>query len=1326
MENKIIDNQNQIINEKDYEIYVSNQSKPGFDDLHYFNWCQQIAFKYWQPMQQCKQCNEWNGYQKNGRKWQDFFCDNGNGITLDGSNNMDLSIQIPQTLCDINVFKQFYWSVCENMRLFADDVSYYLWLRVYKKHIASKLKTQKFNDISELKNELDNVFKNKGSSHWQNFIEKLKESRITFANIYDETRTQELFKSFNNLYKSMPNNIQKLCVNIGKERFLLLLKSLYANFLDFNGKEHEFQNDINLDDKIINKNILEARKQVKLCSALYELFIKDRIESWGLDNGKIAWLRNHDLLEYAQKPKDGLVYDNDVKMRTGWNNLQGKSLGKLNANVRNVTWMNYANWDFQDFDGINGRLPGYYDRNENFIEGEWRWFSEQFDVMINYYDSDVNDLCDWIHTNQDINRKLSMPLVGNKNLGSSCYFNAANVSELGNPINLMFNFKLGHAVLISKDSKSNLNSYGKTNWLDTISYYADNFFVLNDIYKDSYAKFQDNDLKAKYNYNYNLSYVCYVRLIMDVHLLNIKSNLRAKVAIMAKNLRDSLRQADQQFDKNEANDSKDLLNFNHELRHTLHTFDNGIIEPMGQNQTNCAVVRNNFLNFRFVNDRSYISSSMYGVAVRSIICKDNHQSYGAQIDNPYNALDVLISYKQNFTCLRTKGQTPMLTLWELLSNFNQSQKLTGDNRYFCSPCKKLVDATQNNISYNIFEHRSHVTLHINRGKNKINHANVAVPEIVKSGSNYFCLSSVVEHRGSSGESGHYLCFLNCYADGWNFYNDSSVTHQPNGFGDVFQNTYTLNNSSIGHVYQYTKIGPTEYLYLKNNETIAIPSKNGKNNKIISGAEAHCLRRAIKYFCQSHNDGNDIDIYESNGNRIKSELAKIVVYQYPDGKNKNKLVTVTLLDYFQYMELNLIFPYIFQLYKRNWDTWNYFEVNHEKLQPEYLNSSYEYNLCYSLIEKWNNKNSPLDPIQQTVYDAINKKIPSLQINNFSQPAFNSTNQINNIKINGNLNAIEQEKNLASDNIQNEIIIKNNIDNNVHVNNQEKTNQIREVINEKNENGNEGEMVNDINRIVDIQNENGAKNSDTNENIKNEILTETEFKIQTEGKKESQPDNNKTESRAKLEISDNNNIKRIKSEIEIHNDKYNLSENQSENENIVIKEKITTEDQTNENENKGDNSKFKFEHNNVNDNIVTDEIKEINLSNAKPSTQQIQNENKERDKNKINASNSTLERNKKIAKALIIIGAILLISAIIVLLCKIYLATIILSLIGFVVAGIGIIFMIKVHFMKNNSELEKLSEQSDIDHSKTLFQPEEDIAAKNQKDQFVLRGAIKDDK
>ena len=220
------------------------------------------------------------------------------------------------------------------------------------------------------------------------------------------------------------------------------------------------------------------------------------------------------------------------------------------------------------------------------------------------------------------------------------------------------------------------------------------------------------------------------------------------------------------------------------------------------------------------------------------------------------------------------------------------------------------------------------------------------------------------------------------------------------------------------------------------------------------------------------------------------------------------MTVTLLDYFQYMELNLIFPYIFQLYKRNWDTWNYFEVNHEKLQPEYLNSSYEYNLCYSLIEKWNNKNSPLDPIQQTVYDAINKKIPSLQINNFSQPAFNSTNQINNIKINGNLNAIEQEKNLASDNIQNEIIIKNNIDNNVHVNNQEKTNQIREVINEKNENGNEGEMVNDINKIVDIQNENGAKNSDTNENIKNEILTETEFKIQTEGKKESQPDNNKT--------------------------------------------------------------------------------------------------------------------------------------------------------------------------------------------------------------------------
>ncbi|MBQ9491804.1 MAG: hypothetical protein IJU86_03430, partial [Firmicutes bacterium] len=437
----------------------------------------------------------------------------------------------------------------------------------------------------------------------------------------------------------------------------------------------------------------------------------------------------------------------------------------------------------------------------------------------------------------------------------------------------------------------------------------------------------------------------------------------------------------------------------------------------------------------------------------------------------------------------------------------------------------------------------------------------------------------------------------------------------------------------------------------------------------------------------------------------------------------------LWDYFQDMELNLIFPYIFQLYKRNWDTWNYFEVNHERLQPESLVNSYECSLCCLLIGKWNNQNFSLDPVQQTVYDAINQKILSLQINNFSQPAFNLTNQINNIKINGNLNAIEQEKNLASDNIQNEIIIKNNIDNNVHVNNQEKTNQIREVMNEKNENGNEGEIiienkiqqetkqaVHDINKIVDIQNENGAKNSDTNENIKKEILTETEFKIQTEGKKEYQPDNNKTESRAKLEISDNNNIKRIKSEIEIHNDKYNLSENQSENENIVIKEKITTEDQTNENENKGDNSKFKFEHNNVNDNIVTDEIKEINLINTKLSTQKIQNENNERKQNKINASNSTLERNKKIAKALIIIGAILLISAIIVLLCKIYLATIILSLIGFVVAGIGIVFMIKVHFMKNNSELEKLSEQSDLDLGKTLSQPAKQML---ENEQFVLR-------
>ena len=1272
MENENFINKDSI-DEKDYEIYISNQFKPSFDDLHYFDWCEkqankycQNAFYYWNLNKQ--QPNE--NQQKNLRKQQDFFFDNGNGI-----GNVDLSVSVPATLNYTNIFKEFYWSVCENMRLFADDVAYYLWLRIYKKRIASKLKAQKFNNISELKNGLDNAFKDNNS--WQRFIEELKKSRITFANIYDETHTQELFKSFNELNKSMPENFKQICTNIGKERFLLLLKSIYANFFDFDGKEHDFQNDINLNDETINKKILDARKQVKLCLALYKLFIKDKIEHWNLDNGKIAWLRNNDLLKYAQKPQDGLVYGNDVKMRTGWNNLQDKPLGKLDEKVRNVTWMNYANWDFQDFDGINGRLPGYYDRNGNFIEGEWYWFSEQFDVMINYYDSDVNDLCDWIHTNQDINRKLSMPLVGNKNLGSSCYFNAANVSELGNPINLMFNFKLGHAVLIKQDEKSNLIPK---------SLYQDDFFVLNDIYKDSYAKFQDNDLKAKYNYN--LSYVRYIRLIMDVHLLNIKSKSNTEVAISAKNLRESLKPADKQFDKNEANDSKDLLNFNHELRHTLHTFDNSIIEPMRQDQTNCAVVRNNFLNFRFVNDQSYISSSMYGVDVCSIICKDNHQSYSAQIDNPYNSLDVLISYKQNFIRLRTKGQTPMLTLWELLNNFNQPQKLTGNNQSFCSPCKKLVDATQNSISYNIFEHKSHVTLHINRGKNKINHANVAVPEIVKSGSNYFCLSSIVEHRGSSGEFGHYLCFLNCYADGWNFYDDRNVNYQPNGFGDVFQDTYTLNNSKIGHVYQYTKIGPTEYLYLKNNETIAIPSKNGKNNKFIRGAEAHCLRRVIKYFCQIHNDGNDINIYESNENKIKSELEKIVVYKYPDSKNKNQFVSVTLWNYFQDMNLNLIFPYIFQLYKRNWDTWNYYEVNHEKVEPEYLSSSYEYNLCFQLIEGWNNRYHTFNPVQQIVYNAINKKIPSLQINkfppnNFQASAFDQTNQTNNVKINSNLNEIEQNKNSISNEIKNENTIKSDINNNFKVSNQDNVNQIINIGEVKDKNKTENKIVaeskiqNEINKIennssevIDISNKNQLQNfsKNANENNENEIVTDNKISI-----KEIQDEE---DSINKIDANKNNENNLFTVE-KLDNSQ---QENQNDNEGMPK--------ESNKNENKEDESKTTFKKNdktdkkNENEIAITNEMEQINSEEKNSIEKQFQDENDKRNENKINKSHSTSGKNKKIAKTLIIIGLILILAALVVLLCKIYLAAIIVSSIGSIIAGVGLIWMMILNCIKGN--------------------------------------------
>ena len=1406
-------NQNQIIDEKNYEIYISNKSEPGFDDLHYFNWCQQIAWKYWQPMQQCNQHNDWNGYQKNGRKWQDFFFDNGNGINFDGVNKVDLSVPIPANLNYTNIFREFYWSVCENMRLFANDVVYYLWLRIYKKHIASKLKSQKFNNISELKDGLDNAFKNNIS--WQNFIEKLKESRITFANIYDETHTQELFKLFDELNKSMPKEIQMFCKSIGKERFLLLLKSIYAKFLDFDGKEHDFQNDINSDDKTINKKILEARKQVKLCSALYKLFIKDKIEHWGLDNRKIAWLRNNDLLKYAQKPKDNLFYNDFVKMRTGWNNLKGKPLGKLNENIRNVTWMNYANWDSQDFDGINGRLPGYYDRNGNFVEGEWRWFSQQFDVMINYYDSDVNDLCDWIHPNNNPNRKLSMPLVGNANLGSSCYFNAANVSELGNPINLMFNFKLGRAILIQKDSKSNINLYGHSNFTNQIAYFDDDFFKLDTIYENIKTN-ADNDEKNKYNYN--LSYIRYVRLVMDVHLFNIKSNSNQNIAIQPTNLRDSLRKANQQFSENKANDSVDLLRFNYEKKNELNAFNNGIIEPMRPDQTSSLVTKNNFLDFNFINDRSYICSSMYGVLptlTTGEICK--HQTYGAGFDVPYNAFNVVISDKKNFTRLQTKGKTPMLTLWELLNNFSSSEKLTGDNQFCCNQCPgetpgtfgKLVDATIENISYNIFEHKSHATLNVDRKKNKIDRANVAVPEIVKSGSNYFCLSSVIEHAGSSsilnGATAHFTCFLNCYADGWNFYNDSYITDQPNGFGDVFQNTYTSDNSRIGHVYQYTQIGPTEYLYLKNNETIAIPfkfSKNGKNNRFIHGAEAHCLRRAIKYFCQPNDDDTDIDIYESSENKIKSELERIVVYKYPNSEDKNKFTSVTLWDYFQDMDSSLIFPYIFQLYKRNWDTGNYYELNHEKLKPEDLADSYEYYLCCLLIGKWNNQNFQLNPIQQTVYDAINKRIPSLQINS--------------IQMNNSLNTIKKEENIAPNMIQNSInnIEKNNLSNADRSNTNQMTNQINNISNIKNKNELEAPRVgkNENNKIknqnintdtmdktkkeikiglnntnhndlieqknivnkIDIA-ENKNKNEDNkpiNEKIENKDLIKIQdmdnnVKIGDNGKinidiKDKIQDNknklckdddikernkevtqeniistkqqnkiivdedNKNKiSTSNIKINSNSNIikpeknftsNEIQNEIMIQNDINNGFQvnNQNEiadnvvdvkNENkhkskIFIQIKIQRE--TNEITNKSDSNSsndIKPKDSNENENSKNRQKSELGLGNAEieKNIKTEETDNKVTTKqantnNEIHIFNSTLRRNKNIAKALIIIGIIFLIAAIIVLLCKIYLATIILSPIGFIAAAIGIILIIKYCLMETNSDLTKLGKNN----------------------------------
>ena len=237
------------------------------------------------------------------------------------------------------------------------------------------------------------------------------------------------------------------------------------------------------------------------------------------------------------------------------------------------------------------------------------------------------------------------------------------------------------------------------------------------------------------------------------------------------------------FNRNEANDSKDLVIYMEEELHTElnFLFENKIITNCNNkiiNQYNDLEVSKNFYQFFVENYKSIISDLFYGTQKTITKCLNcgietyNYQIY-ANIIFPLEAV-------REFKGKLNPGKTTYVTFEECLEHFEQNNYFTGMNRISCNRCRNLSDANYKNkliLTPNI------LIIILNRGKGLEFNVNLDITDYINikkyvendnSPYLYELIGSII-HYGNSGQDGHFAAICKNKNDGqWYKYNDSLV------------------------------------------------------------------------------------------------------------------------------------------------------------------------------------------------------------------------------------------------------------------------------------------------------------------------------------------------------------------------------------------------------------------------------------------------------------------------------------------------------------------------------------------------------------------------
>ena len=424
---------------------------------------------------------------------------------------------------------------------------------------------------------------------------------------------------------------------------------------------------------------------------------------------------------------------NNINENNNLKNSQNNNNCNIYNNISNNSDISNTNSNIQNLNNINTNNNNNYNNNyytNNFNNNFNNNQISNNNNQINNYNNQINNI--------NINIPYFFPLVGLRNVGSTCFMNAT----------------LQCLLHISELSLYFLNEF--PNDCQTLKFKNKNSHAKGDISKAYYDIVKGVDLinseKSKTNNNFMNNFYSY--------------------AYSPNEFKRILGNYNSQFSINEANDSKDLIlyllqTFHEELNYFGDVpFPTNIIQPRQVdrvNYFNYFMSTYNFQNFSIV---SKLFFGTYETMTQCSLCKNIFYNY----------------QKFEFISFGTqKYRNDIFNIYSGFNDYQEMQYLTGNNQYYCQICQKLCDAT---ICCKIIQPPNKLVINIDYGKNKKYEVRQLVFDEMIDITNYinfnfgkriiYRLLGVCTHLGFSGASGHYIAYCRNNQTGkWYNFNDSS-------------------------------------------------------------------------------------------------------------------------------------------------------------------------------------------------------------------------------------------------------------------------------------------------------------------------------------------------------------------------------------------------------------------------------------------------------------------------------------------------------------------------------------------------------------------------